>query len=96
MEFIQLKCPIPREFKDERGVHVEPCGSYLCDIEVGKPTTMRFTCRQKHAEGHTNRIEFTQDQHGVVLYRELPADEKKSYAHDNGVRIPATEEEIAV
>ena len=104
MEFKQLKCLIPRP-------DGQPCGHYFCDMDAVSSTTLRFTCRQKHAKGHgykvkrmvdgvevestVNRIEFSQN-NGVVSFRELPPDEKKSYATDNGVRFPAVEEEVAV
>jgi hypothetical protein len=64
-------------------------------MDAVSSTTVRFTCRQRHANGHGNRIEFSQH-NGVVSFRELPADEKKSYTTDNGVRFPAVEEEVAL
>jgi hypothetical protein len=92
MELKPLNCLIPKVWRDGAPV---PCGAYLCDIDAASNTTVRFTCRQKHFEGHSNRIEFKQD-NGVITFRELPPDEKKSYSTDNGVRFPAVEEEVAV
>jgi hypothetical protein len=97
MEFKQIKCPIPRNPRPWEQPGIEYiCDAYLCDEEVGKPTTHRFTCRTPHAEGHSQRVEFKQDNQGLISYREIPeAEEKKSYAHDNGVRMPMLQEEVA-
>jgi hypothetical protein len=63
----------------------KPCGRYLADLEAGVPVTIRFTCPGKHDDGH-NRIEFSQDDKGVLFYTPLHKGEKKLYV-DDGVRV---------
>lgn len=80
MVFKSLKCLIP----SRRGV---PCGEYLnVDIEAGVELTVQVRCRHRHATGHSNRLEFTQDAHGNISWREVPDSEKRQY-DDNGIRI---------
>lgn len=63
------------------------CNAYLGDLEAGKEITVRFTCRCKH-QTH-NRIEFHQTEDGIITWRALPKDEKKSYSDDH-MRIENT------
>jgi hypothetical protein len=92
MLFKDLRCPIPRFRKDKGGV-VDKCDSHLVDIEANAPVTVRCVCKERHAEGHSNHVEFMQDKCGNVSFREIdPETDSKGYA-DNGVRFPMTEEE---
>lgn len=60
------------------------CNRYLGDLEANSKTTIRCTCAGKHRGN--NRIEFTQDENGLVSWRALPKHEQKIYA-DNNIRI---------
>jgi len=67
-------------------VNGKPCGRYLADVEAGVPVTMRFTCPIKHRhDDDCNRIEFTQDDSGLIAWKAITDDEKKVYM-DDGVR----------
>lgn len=94
MEFKEIKCLIPREKRTRDGMVIEPCGAYFCDLEANKETTLRFTCRQRHYNKRSNRIEFHQTADGVLSYREINAEAEKKGYNDNGVRFPATAEEV--
>jgi hypothetical protein len=60
------------------------CNAYLnVDVEACAVVTLQVRCRHRHAAGHSNRIEFTQDEFGVITYREVPETEKKHYMDDN-------------
>ena len=94
MQFKEIRCLLPKRPRASGGVaSTGPCGAYLCDVEANAPVTLRFTCRNPHAQGHSNRIEFKQDSLGNVVYREIkPGNETGEYS-DSGVRFPAISEE---
>ncbi len=79
MIFKNLCCLLPSARKN--GI----CGKHLADIEAGTEVTIRFTCPGKHS-GNTDKIEFTQDQHGIITWQPIEMNEKKIY-EDDGSRI---------
>jgi len=85
MIFKNLCCLLPSGRKSG-GI----CGKHLADIEACTETTVRFTCPARHANGSTDKIEFQQDSRGVVSWRPIPMQEKKTY-DDDGDRIAMIE-----
>jgi hypothetical protein len=94
MQFKEIRCPIPRLQRLAGGIgKVIPCGRYLVDIEANAPVTIRCRCKNDHAHGHSCQSEFTQDENGIITYREIKQPIGSKTYNDNGVRLPMTREE---
>lgn len=78
MVFKRINCLLP-------GKRGGICKRHLGDVEAGAAVTVRYTCSGKHS-GDTDKIEFRQDDHGVIHWLPIPMAEKKTY-DDDGVRI---------
>lgn len=81
MDFKNLRCLLP-------GLHGGVCGRHLADIEACTETTVRLVCPGRHGSGFSGspKIEFRQDQRGIVSWRQVTGEERKGY-EDDGTRI---------
>ena len=93
MQFKEIRCLIPRYHKGNGTTG--QCNRYLVDIEANAPITVRCRCKNDHAHGHSCQSEFTQDENGVITYREIKQPIGHKSYNDNGVRLPMTREEAA-